>query len=157
MFSFDSDTAYDPAKIDKITEIYYEQESPEASMYLPRNDDMTLVREMITIPTDGNDAEDVQFELPQNVSYSGPSDLIYMGVMDMASLIQSRTVSCVDVITTFRDRLEEFAFLGVCRASLPFQLGDTYIGSVAMTHAIFSSDSSSDAGGSNSSFVWLTR
>ena len=94
-------------KIDKITETIYNAVSPEATSYLYRNDDLTLVKEMIDFPTTSNSPEDVTFDLP-TVAYTGPSDLYYMPLTDLASLIQSKTVSCVTVVTAFKERLEEF-------------------------------------------------
>ncbi|EOD35966.1 hypothetical protein EMIHUDRAFT_227100 [Emiliania huxleyi CCMP1516] len=95
-------------KIDKITETIYNAVSPEATSYLYRNDDLTLVKEMIDFPTTSNSPEDVTFDLPTAVAYTGPSDLYYMPLTDLASLIQSKTVSCVTVVTAFKERLEEF-------------------------------------------------
>ena len=70
------------------------------------NDDLTLVKEMIALPNASNMPEDVTFDLPTDVAYTEPSDLYYMPLTDLASLIQSQTVSCVTVVTAFKDRLE---------------------------------------------------
>lgn len=79
--------------------------------------------DIFKLPTTSNEASDVDFVLPEvtnggtsdapffstsSVSYTDPSSLVYMPILDMAALIQAGAVSCVTVVQTFIDRIKEF-------------------------------------------------
>lgn len=75
-------------------------------------DTLTFVHHMqgdvFTLPNVSNAPSDVEFALPSEVAYESPSDLIYMPILDMATLISTQRVSCTTVVQTFVDRLKEF-------------------------------------------------
>jgi len=57
--------------------------------------------------------------LPPVPDYTGPTDLYHMPILDMAALIESQTVSCVEVVQAFIDRLTEFdPYLGIVATPL---------------------------------------
>lgn len=91
--------------------IYYEY-SPEAGFYLRNAGDESLVRDMqgevFKFPTTSNLPSEVAFTLPNPPSYSQPSDLYFMPIMQIASLLRSGAVDCVTVVQAFIDRLAEF-------------------------------------------------
>lgn len=97
--------------------------SPEAAFYLENADADSRVKDMVgdgfSYPTSPNEPSDVAFDLPTSVAYSDPSDLIYMPILEMASLIKDQIVSCETVVTTFIDRLAEFdPYLGIVATPL---------------------------------------
>jgi hypothetical protein len=97
--------------------IFYEY-NPEAQFFLANAGDDSLVRDMqgdvFKFPETSNEPEDVVFTLLARPAYSDPSDLYYMPIMEMAALIEARTVSCVEVVQAFIDRLDEFdPYLGI--------------------------------------------
>jgi hypothetical protein len=102
--------------------IFYEY-NPEAQFFLANAGDDSLVRDMqgdvFQFPETSNEPEDVVFTLPAPPAYSGPSDLYYMPIMEIAALIETRTVSCVEVVQAFIDRLDEFdPYLGIVATPL---------------------------------------
>jgi hypothetical protein len=91
--------------------IYYEY-SPEPSFYLQYAASDTVVRDMqgdvFKFPETGNKPEDIAFTLPPPPAYEDPSDLIFMPILQIASLLRSGAVDCVTVVQTFINRLDEF-------------------------------------------------
>lgn len=91
--------------------IYYEY-SPEPSFYLQYAGSETAVRDMqsdiFKFPETGNKPEDVAFTLPPPPAYNDPSDLIFMPILHIASLLRSGAVDCVTIVQTFINRLDEF-------------------------------------------------
>ena len=85
--------------------ILAKEHNPLAAAFLPYARSFTLMDQMIDIPTQGNTAQDVVFDLPDadDVGFESVSDLLYMPIRDMASLIAARRVSCVDVVSFFID------------------------------------------------------
>ncbi|KAJ1460882.1 amidase signature domain-containing protein [Pelagophyceae sp. CCMP2097] len=103
----------------------YNQFNPEAAFYLNNAGDDSLVRDMqgtgFKFPTTGNLPASVEFELPEvsATEYSTPADLLYMPILKIATLIQTKRVSCVTVVKTFTDRLHEFdPYLGIVATPL---------------------------------------
>jgi len=93
-------------------------------------DSLSMVKYMqgdiFQIPTTGNKPDDVNFALPAPPAYSGPADLIYMPIMDMAALIKAKIVSCETVVQTFIDRLKEFdPYLAIVSLLLESEAMDT--------------------------------
>jgi hypothetical protein len=75
--------------------------------------------DVFQFPVTPNVAEDVVFELPEPPCYADPTDLYYMPILEMASLIKSGAVSCVEVVQAFVDRLTEFnPYLGIVATPL---------------------------------------
>ena len=85
--------------------ILAKEHNPLAAAFLPYARSFSLMDQMIDIPTRGNTAQDVVFDLPDadDVGFESVSDLLYMSIRDMASLIAARRVSCVDVVSFFID------------------------------------------------------
>ena len=85
--------------------ILAKEHNPLAAAFLPYARSFSLMDQMIDIPTRGNTAQDVVFDLPDadDVGFETVSDLLYMSIRDMASLIAARRVSCVDVVSFFID------------------------------------------------------
>jgi hypothetical protein len=86
--------------------------SPEASFYLRNAQHDSLLRDMqgevFQFPESGNLPEDVIFDLPDPPAYSVPSDLYYMPILELASLLRSGAVTCTTLVQAFIDRLDEF-------------------------------------------------
>lgn len=102
--------------------IFYDY-NPEAQFYLANAGDDSLVRDMqgdvFQFPTESNEADEVNFTLPDPPMYSQPSDLYYMPILEISSLIQGGAVSCVEVVQAFVDRLSEFdPYLGIVATPL---------------------------------------
>lgn len=75
--------------------------------------------DVFKFPESDNEPSEVAFDLPAPPAYTGPTDLYYMPILEMASLIESGTVSCVEVIQAFIDRLTEFdPYLGIVATPL---------------------------------------
>jgi hypothetical protein len=91
--------------------IYYTH-NPEPAFHLANAGDDSLVRDMqgevFQFPTESNEPQDVNFTLPPPPAYTGPSDLIYMPIKQIAALLRSGDVDCVTIVQTFIDRLTEF-------------------------------------------------
>mmetsp|Transcript_17725 Transcript_17725/g.33617 ORF Transcript_17725/g.33617 Transcript_17725/m.33617 type:complete len:293 (-) Transcript_17725:1395-2273(-) len=59
-------------------------------------------------PTESNEPQDVVVTLPPPPAFAGPSDLIYMPIKQIATLLRNGDVDCVTIVQTFIDRLAEF-------------------------------------------------
>lgn len=80
-----------------------------------------MMDQMIDMPTTSNTADDVVFELPDpsTIDYSSPEDLLYMPIKQMASLIESQTVSCVEVTEFFINQTKRLdPLLGIVSVAL---------------------------------------
>jgi hypothetical protein len=90
----------------------YNSFNPEPGFHLPNAGDWSLVRDMqgdvFQFPTESNEPQDVTFTLPAPPAFSGPSDLIYMPIKQIAALLRNGDVDCVTIVQTFIDRLTEF-------------------------------------------------
>lgn len=101
----------------------YNSYNPEPQFYLANAGDDSLVRDMqgpvFQFPNNSNAPSDVVFDLPEAPAYAEPSDLYYMPILSIASLIKNEVVSCVEVVQAFIDRLEEFdPYLGIVATPL---------------------------------------
>lgn len=89
-----------------------ERHNPEPAFYLKNADDDSLLRDMqgdvFQLPTTSNTFDEVLFSLPDPPAYSEPSDLYYMPILQIASLLRSGAVDCVTIVQAFIDRLQEF-------------------------------------------------
>lgn len=101
----------------------YNEFNPEAQFYLANAGDDSLVRDMqgdvFQFPETSNEPSEVEFELPEPPPYESPSDLYYMPILSIASLLRNGDVSCVEVVQAFIDRLSEFdPYLGIVATPL---------------------------------------
>jgi len=101
----------------------YHKYNPEPQFYLSNAGDDSLVRDMqgkiFKFPSTSNQPSDVLFALPDPPTYSSPSDLYHMPILEMASLIKNQVVTCTVVVQAFIDRLTEFdPYLGIIATPL---------------------------------------
>lgn len=89
-----------------------EEYSPEPSFYLRNAHHDSLLRDMqgdvFQFPESGNLPEDVTFALPDPPAYAVPSDLYYLTILELASLLRSGAVDCTTLVQAFIDRVDEF-------------------------------------------------
>lgn len=106
------DTSGRAQRYDTASFPIYNEYSPEPSFYLKNAHHDSLMRDMqgdiFQFPTEGNLPEDVTFTLPDPPAYSVPSDMYFMTILEIASLLRSGAVDCTTIVQTFIDRVAEF-------------------------------------------------
>ena len=93
----------------QVGHILEREHNPLAAAFLPYARSFSLFDQMTELPTESNEPEDVEFELPDpsTIAYAGADDLLYMPIRQMAALIGARRVSCEEVVRFFIDRTVE--------------------------------------------------
>ena len=115
----------------------YNRYSPEPTFHLSNAGDDSLVRDMqgdvFKFPNTSNTPQDVMFTLPDPPEYTDPSDLIYMPIMEIATLLRSGDVDCPTIIDTYIARLDEFdPFLAIVSSTLYEQARATAVSHQAL-------------------------